>query len=111
MATSVKYSGPEGQANQDVARELGEGSLLEPGRVYQVSAELADRLVESSAMWERVSDFDDLNVTQLRALAKERGIEGGSKLNRDALIAALRGQASTGDDSAASDDDNPGGES
>jgi signal transduction protein with GAF and PtsI domain len=106
MATSVKYVGPDGQANPEVGRETGEGDLLEHGRVYQVSAELADRLVESSVMWERVSDFDDLNVKQLRSLAKERGVEGVSKLDREALIAALRGQASTGDadDSAGADE-------
>lgn len=113
MATSVKYVGPDGQANHDVGQETGEGDLLEHGRMYEVSAELAKRLVESSSSWERVSDFDDLNVKQLRALARERGVEGTSKLGRDELIAALRGAPAPdeADDDATGEADESGGES
>ena len=110
----MRYIGPEGQANHDVGLETGEGSLLEPNTVYEVSAELADKLART-ALWERVQDFDDLNVTQLRSLAKERGVTGTSKLDKDGLIAALRGETDAGDSdgntgAAAANDDGEGGD-
>ncbi len=52
MATRVKYVGPEPAVNRDVGRETGGGDLLKHGKVYEVSAELADSLLEG-AMWER----------------------------------------------------------
>ena len=92
MATSVRYDGPAGQANHDVGRATGGGDLLEPGAVYDLPAELAERLVESSAWWSRVDSFEELNVAQLRQLAAERQIERRSKMTRDELVAALRGE-------------------
>ena len=102
MATAMRYVGPEGQVNRDVGRDTGEGDELTPGHVYEVSAELADRLA-ATAMWERVQDFDDLNVTQLRSLARERGVEGVSKLDKSQLIAALRGEDTAAADTDAAD--------
>lgn len=95
MSTSVRYSGPEGQANHEIGKATGEGDLLTPGNVYDVPEELADKLVDSSAWFERVQSFDDLNQTQLRQLASERGITGASRMKSPELIAALRGDAST----------------
>lgn len=90
MATGMRYVGPEGQVNRDVGAETGEGDELVPGQVYDVSTDLADRL-DNTAMWERVKDFDDLPLRELRKLAGERGIEGASKMDKPTVIAALRG--------------------
>lgn len=89
MATAMRYVGPEGQVNRDVGADTGEGDELTPGHVYEVSADLADRLADT-ASWERVNDFSHLGVKQLRELAVEREIEGASKLKKPGLIAALR---------------------
>lgn len=96
----VLYSGPEGQANPEVGRATGGGDLLEPGTVYDVPAELADRLtgtkneddehVGGSVHWERVRDYDDLTLDQLRQAAALHDVKGRSKMDRDELIAALR---------------------
>lgn len=91
MATAMRYVGPDGQVNRDVGAETGEGDELTPGHVYEVSAELADRLA-NTAMWERVKDFDDLPLKELRKLATERDVEGASKMDKAAVIAALRGE-------------------
>lgn len=94
MATAMRYVGPDGQVNRDVGAETGEGDELEPGQVYEVSAELADRLA-NTAMWERVKDFDQLPLRELRKLAAERGVEGASRMDKDAVVAALRGEDAT----------------
>lgn len=91
MATRLIWNGDSGVANRDVGAATGAGDLLEPGGVYSVPAELADQLLASSQDWARVTDYDGLTLEQLRAAARDANIEGRSKLNRDELIAALRG--------------------
>lgn len=53
--------------------------------------------------------LDEMSVANLRALAKERGIEGTGKLNKSELIAVLSAQSSEeedeGDDSDEGDDE------
>lgn len=85
------YTGPEGQANHEVALAAGKGDILQPGEVYDLPAELANRLVKSDERWSRVTDYDALTDKQLRELAGDENIEGRSKMSRDELIAALRG--------------------
>lgn len=96
MATAMRYVGPDGQVNRDVGAETGEGDELTPGHVYEVSAELADRLA-NTAMWERVKDFDELPLRELRKLAAERGIEGASGMGKDDVVKALRGERESGE--------------
>lgn len=47
----VRYTGAPGAVNRDVGAETGAGDLLEPGRIYDVSDELAGRLVASCVFW------------------------------------------------------------
>lgn len=107
---NVIYKGPEGQANHEVGVLTGKGDMLEPGGVYELPLELANRLVNGDARWERVTDYDELTDKQLREIAAEEGIEGRSKLKRGQLIAALRGEeyvepAGDGDGSETQEDD------
>lgn len=97
MATKLKYVGPPDQANEDVraARQDGGGAMLTPGEIVSVPAELAGRLLESSSQWERVTDFDKMSKTALRAAAKAEGIPGYTTMSDDELKAALRGEPAT----------------
>lgn len=97
MGTKVIYDGPEGQANHEVGVATGAGDLLEPGAVYEVDAELADRLVRSSPWWSRVRDYDAMSVPQLKEAAKLEGIDGYSGMTKPQLVDALRG-AETADE-------------
>lgn len=47
---TVVYSGPPGQVNYDFVSEVG--GEPETGEEYEVSGELADRLIRSSRHWE-----------------------------------------------------------
>src|SRR5690606_37594666 len=47
----VRYVGPDGGRNLDVARETGGSARMVPGRDYEVSDELASRPVASSRLW------------------------------------------------------------
>jgi hypothetical protein len=49
--TSVKYVGPEGQVNREVAAALEPGTKIESGKSYDLPSALAKRLVASSAFW------------------------------------------------------------
>jgi hypothetical protein len=49
---SARYTGPPGQSNIEVAEAIGDGTL-EPGKTYELPAELVDRLVESTSTWEK----------------------------------------------------------
>lgn len=89
----VIYNGPEGQANHEVGRASGKGDLLQPGEVYELPLELANRLANGDERWERVTDYDSLTDKQLRDIAAEEQIEGRSKMKRGELVAALRGEA------------------
>lgn len=89
---NIIYTGPEGQANHEVGVLTGKGDMLEPGSVYDLPRELANRLVNGDARWERVTDYDELNDKQLKEIAAEEEIEGRSKMKRAELIAALRGE-------------------
>lgn len=40
--------------------------------------------------WEAEKDMEDMTVAELKALAKEKGIDGVSSLNREDLLAVLK---------------------
>lgn len=87
----LRYDGPDGQVNRDVARELGRATL-EPGETISVTDGLGKRLLASSAHFSRaVASLDELSLRELQARAKDKGLEGYSKLSKDDLVAALRG--------------------
>lgn len=95
----VVYDGPDGQANPEVGRALreqaegGEASdFLEPGRLYELPRELANRLVRSDGRWSYVTDFERLKLDQLRDAARAEGIEGFSDMTKPELVGALRGE-------------------
>lgn len=113
---NVRYTGPPDTVNRDVAAALADraepsevqleahdgrtvaatdtgGAPVElvPGQVYDLPAELARRLVRSSAHWARVQNYDDLPHDELRRMAAGRGVEGRSGMTKPELVAALRG--------------------
>lgn len=47
----VRYVGPDGARNLDVARETGGSARLVSGRDYEVSDDLARRLTQSTRAW------------------------------------------------------------
>ena len=105
--TLVRYVGPDGQANREIGLATGSGDLLEPGAVYDVPAELAHRLVGAETpegepdqaggvFFERVVNLADLTLEQLQLVARERDVKGRSKMGRDELLAALRGEPTAG---------------
>lgn len=94
MGTKLIYKGPEGQSSIAVARHSGESSLLEPGKVYELPHEIAVSLARSSAGWEHVTDYEKLSAKELQSAAAAADIDGRTKLSREELIAALRGDPS-----------------
>ena len=92
MATSVRYIGPPDQRNDAVGQEIEGSVIMEPGKTYDLSADLAKGLVSSSSFWERVGNLDDLTLDNLRDKAKSAGLEGYSAMKKDELVAALRGK-------------------
>jgi hypothetical protein len=88
MSTRVRYVGPPDQQNRDVGAETGEGDLLEPGAVYELSDELAERLIASSVHFKPARS---VTRAELNARAAELGIENAAELpNMDAVAAAIR---------------------
>lgn len=62
---------------------------LEPGRVYDLPARLAEHRLETSAHWTRVARIADLPDAELHRLAGERGVTGRSKLSGRELAKAV----------------------
>jgi hypothetical protein len=91
----VQYNGPDEQVNFEVAAETGGPITLEHGHVYEVNADLADRLVASSQHFERAGEP---SLTQLREQAAELGVEGVDKLGKQAVKAAIAEAKATSSD-------------
>lgn len=131
--TLVRYEGPPDSYNHDVAVALAATrvdvdvtvedtreaptphgtvtvtdspavtGMLEPGKVYDLPADLATQLVETSAHFHRVTDYSKLTKKQLLDVAAEHGIEGRSKMTADELVAALRGSRSSSSSASSGD--------
>jgi hypothetical protein len=52
----VRYLGPSGAVNRDVGAESGRGDVMHYRAEYEVSEQLAKRLVASSADWKVIED-------------------------------------------------------
>lgn len=129
------YNGPDGQVNHDVglalaarsepktvtlqgvARDVvgtddpGASAILEPGKSYDLPAELAERLLASSDDWSRVANYDAMTKAQLLDIAAERDIDGRSTMSQKELANAIRKSSApaTSDASAAPIGSDPGG--
>jgi hypothetical protein len=98
----VRFDGPEGMVNREIATHLREvagplgeddepiGDFLDPGAVYDLPTELAKRAVASNEFFSFVSNYSDLNKKELLSIAESLGVEGRSTMDKPALVAAIR---------------------
>lgn len=63
----------------DGFKELGEAQVVEP-----------ENQVEPESPPEPEKNLEDMTVPELKALAKEKGIEGASSLGKEDLLAVLK---------------------
>ncbi len=61
------------------------------GRGFKVNEITQKPMEEQENDQEQIEGFEELTVDQLKNLAKEKGIEGISKMKRDELIEVLKG--------------------
>lgn len=117
--TQLIYNGPPDQANVEVGLALAEraapaeialrgvvrdvtgtddpggSGLLEPGKVYDLPRDLADRLLASSDHWQRVTNYDGMTKEQLLEIAAERNIDGRTTMTKPQLADAIRATSSS----------------
>lgn len=82
----VLYDGPDDQICHELAAATGGPVTLEHGKTYSVNADLADSLVESSQHFSRVGAP---TLDELRVRAAELGVDGATKLSKQAAAAAI----------------------
>lgn len=112
--TQLIYNGPPDQANVEVGTALAErvepsevtlqgvdhdvvgtddvgaSAKLEPGKVYDLPRDLAERLLASSDYWSRIANYDAMKKEQLLAIAAKRNIDGRTTMTKEQLADAIR---------------------
>jgi hypothetical protein len=78
-------AGQRDQALRDLGKVEGAANLCN-----HFLGKIADDEKKESSL--DVPDLDGLTMKKLRAVAKEAGLEGYSKLKRDELVSAIRGE-------------------
>jgi hypothetical protein len=86
MAVKMKYVGDDGFANYDVARETGGSTAMKTGETYEVSEELASRLLigggweapksRENALREAAQPEEETRVPQAERLEEQARREG-----------------------------------
>jgi hypothetical protein len=86
--TWVVYAvGDDYDGTPERLRQLSDGGFVQDGANTHADVENATDGVTAA----QTGNLDALTVTELRALAKERGIEPPKRATKDALIELLRG--------------------
>jgi hypothetical protein len=73
-----------------VCRKDAENYVVTEGEPVTPILEVVDKMTEPELPLTTEKDLEDMTVPELKALAKEKGIDGFSSLNRDDLLSVLK---------------------
>ena len=80
-------------SNKDVikvCRKDAENYVVTEGEPVTQVLEVVDKMTEPEIPLTPEKDLEDMTVSELKALAKEKGIDGTSSLSKEDLLAVLK---------------------
>lgn len=81
----------KGNVERIVKDDVKASKLIADGfKELTAANEESEKQVEPEVQQELEKKLEDMNVTELKALAKEKGIDGTSSLNKEDLLAVLK---------------------